>query len=58
MESASNVFKQHEGIDSGKGNLVQANMLSSIFKAIGFPVNSEQRFNSNLSQYSYSPACY
>ena len=29
----SDVFKESEGIYSGKGNLVQANMLSSVFKA-------------------------
>ncbi len=33
MEIASYVFKESEGIDSGKGSLVQANMLSSVFKA-------------------------
>ncbi len=33
MKSASNVFKEREGINSGKGNRVQVNMLSSIFKA-------------------------
>ena len=48
MEIASDVFKESEGIDSGKGNLVQANMLSSVFKAKNLPVNSEKRFNSNF----------
>ncbi len=62
MEIASDVFKECEGIDSGKGvTLYKLTCCLPSLKQtvrIGFPVNSEQRFNSNLSLYSYSPACY
>ncbi len=33
LESVTNVFKECEKINSGKGNHIQANVLSSTFKA-------------------------